>query len=258
MKTMQWKELIRSYDERRDIIVPGSEAATLEFSIDHFLAIANDAIVQRGLFTVALSGGSTPKAIFQGLATEQYRNQVDWKHVMLFWSDERTVSPDHEDSNYRMAMHAGFASLPILPENIFRMKAEGDVEQAAKDYEAIVKAKVPSQAFDLIMLGMGEDGHTASLFPKTHGLHANDRLIIGNFIPQKNTWRMTMTFTCINAAHHIAIYVIGKSKAEMVKHVFTSPYDPDNLPVQRVGSPTHKALWILDQGASQGILVNGS
>ena len=101
------------------------------------------------------------------------------------------------------------------------------------------------------MLGMGEDGHTASLFPRTHGLHSQDRWVVANYIPEKHTWRMTLTFECINAAKHISIYVLGKSKSSMVKRVLSNPYEPDELPIQRIGIPEHKALWILDQDASK-------
>lgn len=242
---------IFSFDDRRDIIVPGSHVDTITYCTKHFIDIANHAIQSFGACSVALSGGSTPKTIFQQLASPTYRKHIDWSKMLIFWSDERCVPPDHPDSNYRMAMDAGFATLPIPKQNIFRMPADSDdIEQAAISYEKLMAKYVPSGSLDLIMLGMGEDGHTASLFPRTHGLHAEGRIAIANFIPQKDTWRMSMTFDCINAAHHIAIYVLGKSKAQMVKHVLTSPYDPDNFPIQNIGTRSHKALWILDADAA--------
>lgn len=163
---MNLKNLIQSYDERRDVIIPGDEKATLQFCIEHFIESANLAIDQQGYFAVALSGGSTPKNIFKGLVSEQYRNKIDWTKVLIFWSDERSVPPDDPESNYHMAMEAGFKKLPIKPDQIFRMKAEGDIEEEAKEYERLIQEKIPSKRFDLVMLGMGEDGHTASLFPK--------------------------------------------------------------------------------------------
>ncbi len=245
--------MINAYDDRRDIAIPGDKQKTLEFCIQHFINKANEAITDNGYFAVALSGGSTPKAIFEGLARKENVEKVDWERVMLFWSDERCVPPEDPDSNYRMAMESGFVTLPIPLENIHRMKAEDDPEQYAKQYEEIIEEKLSGQPFDLVMLGMGGDGHTASLFPKTHGLHAPERKVIANYIPQMDTWRMTLTFDCINEAKEIVIYVLGESKAEMVKRVFTGNYDPDNLPVQRVGTATHKALWIMDDGAGRGV-----
>lgn len=249
-----WRELIGSYDERRDIVIPGDFDASLSFCIEHFLDIANESITSHGHFAVALSGGSTPNSIFKRLALPEYQSRLDWSCVWLFWSDERSVSPEHSDSNYGMAMTSGLAALPIPPENIFRMHAEENIEENAKAYEALLRTKLSSQSFDLVMLGMGEDGHTASLFPQTHGLHVEDRLVIANYIPQKHTWRMTLTFDCINGARNIALYIFGKNKAETVKKVLTSSYNPDLLPAQRIGLSIHKALWILDKDASRALL----
>ena len=243
-------KLIQSFDERRDLCIPGGHAAAIAMSVDHFLAAASTAIAQKGLFAVALSGGSTPKEIYTQLASEENRNKVDWSRFLVFWSDERNVPPDHPDSNYRMAMEAGFAALPIPHDQIFRMKGEGDIEQHSIEYEALIQKHVPKQTFDLIMLGMGEDGHTASLFPETHALQTLNRLAVANFLPKKNVWRMTLTYDCINAAEHIAIYVLGKNKAPMVREVLTGPYEPDKLPIQKIGTPAHHALWIMDAEAA--------
>jgi 6-phosphogluconolactonase len=253
MNSKNWRQSIQAFDTRRDLIVPGDHQSTLQFCTDHFLMIGHEAIEDHGYFAVALSGGSTPKAIYQSLADPLHRTKLDWGRVWLFWSDERSVPPYDPESNYYMAINAGFGNLPIPPQNIHRMQAEGDIEQGALAYEKLIRSKLPDTRFDLVMLGMGEDGHTASLFPKTHGLHAEERLVIANYIPQKSTWRMTLTFECINAGRDIAIYVMGKSKREMVKHIFTGPYEPDELPIQRVGTPEHKALWILDQEAFTNI-----
>ncbi|MCP5507552.1 MAG: 6-phosphogluconolactonase [Chlamydiales bacterium] len=217
----------------------------------HFIECANIAIDDHGYFAVALSGGSTPKAIFHGLSSPAFRDQVDWSRVVLFWSDERCVPPDHSDSNYHMAMEAGFSTLPIPIENIFRMKGEDDPEESALKYEKIIADKLGGAPLDLVMLGMGSDGHTASLFPKTHGLHpAKDRLAIANYIPQLDTWRLTLTFRCINEADYIAIYVLGTQKAEMVKKVFNGTFDPDIYPVQNIGTARNHALWIMDDDAA--------
>lgn len=254
---MNWKNQMQAYDERRDIAIPGDLPATIQYSVDQFLSIAATAIERKGVFTVALSGGSTPKAIYERLAAKENRKRIDWSKVQLFWSDERYVPHDHPESNYLMAMEAGFSKLPIPSQNIFPIPIIDEAwDESAKIYEELILMNIPSKQFDLVMLGMGEDGHTASLFPKTHGLHPNKRLVIANYIPQKDCWRITLTFDCINSAHHISIYALGKSKASMIKRVLNNPYDPDTLPVQRIGTDSHKALWILDKDAASLILPN--
>lgn len=238
--------LIQAFDVRRDIALPGSKEKTIDFCIDHFIQQAEAALKDRPYFSVALSGGSTPKAIFEGLAK---RKRIPWERVLLFWSDERCVPPDHPDSNYRMAMTA-LAPLNIPPENIFRMHGEEPPETAAKNYDLLLREELPALRFDLMMLGMGEDGHTASLFPKTHALHTVGQMATANFLPEKKTWRLTLTYDCINNSAHTTIYVLGKNKAEIIARVLNGPYEPDTYPVQKVGTPTHKALFILDADAA--------
>jgi 6-phosphogluconolactonase len=248
---MEWEKQIHAYDSRRDLVIPGDAKETLLFCAEQFIQIGNAAIQEKGKFNVALSGGSTPKALFQLLASPLFNTRLPWEHVILFWSDERNVPPDSPDSNYKMAMDSGFSLLPVPKENIHRMPAEGlEIVVAAKTYEQLILDLVPKASFDLVMLGMGEDGHTASLFPKTHGLHAEGSLVVANFLPDKNVWRMTLTFECINAAQHISLYVIGKSKSPMVKEAFSNHYDANEIPVERIGTRTHKALWILDKEAA--------
>lgn len=248
---------IKRFDERRDIVIGGSVKETIDFCIEHFLRVGNKAIADHGFFSVALSGGSTPKAIFEGLCQPYNKDRIDWTKVLLFWGDERAVLPTDADSNYRMAMEAGLKHLPISKDHIFRMEAETDIEKNALEYEQTIREILPSNSFDLVMLGMGDDGHTASLFPYTHALKTSGRLVVGNYIPEKDTWRMTLTFECINQAKNIVIYVLGKNKASMVKQVFTSLYDPTVLPIQQVGTAKHKALWILDGDAAAQLTVSG-
>lgn len=254
MNRFNWKADIQSLDARRDIIIPGDAQETVHFCVEQFLAIGQEAIAQRGFFTVALSGGQTPHAIFKALSLPANRDRLDWSKVLCFWSDERSVPPSHPESNYKTAMDAGLKALPLLKEHIFRMQAEENIEENALEYEKLIRQWVPSVSFDLLMLGMGEDGHTASLFPRTHGLHTKDRLVIANFVPQKETWRMSFTYECIHSAKVICIYAIGKNKESMVAQALTSFYDPDNLPIQRVGTDHHKALWILDYDSSRKLL----
>lgn len=243
----------RTFDERRDVLVIGDRQKTFAYCVEHFIEVGNKAIEDHGFFYVALSGGSTPKGIFNLLATPENRKRLPWDKVVLFWSDERSVPPDDPESNYRMAMDAGIATLGIPKDAIFRMVAEENIEANAEAYEKIIESKVPSASFDLVMLGMGDDGHTASLFPHTHGLHSNDKLVVANFVPAHDTWRMSLTYECINAAKNIVIYVIGKGKCQTLQAVLTGPYSPEDLPIQKVGTPEHRALWIVDRDAAADI-----
>ncbi len=250
MKASNWKTAIQPFDQRRDLVIPGDEAETVRFCTTQWIELAQEAIQERGCFIVALSGGQTPHAIFKSLSQAEHQKRVDWSKVLLFWSDERDVPLNHPESNYFMAMEAGLKSLPFDPKNIFPVPREQNREEAARLYEEQIRAHVPSLQFDLIMLGMGEDGHTASLFPYTDALHANHRLFVANNIPQKQVWRLTMTYACMDLARTICIYVMGEKKKERVAEVLLEGDDSDRLPVQRVGTPTHKALWILDRAAA--------
>ncbi len=237
--------MLTHWDERRDITIPGDTEATLDFAASHWIALARHAIAKKGRFAVALSGGSTPKAIFEKLKT--MRDAVDWRAVHLYWSDERAVSADHPDSNYKMAMDAAFSHLPIG--QIHRMKGESLIEKYALEYEELIKKELGATLFDLVMLGVGEDGHTASLFPGSAGLDENKRLVIANHIPQKNSWRMTLTFRCINESAQAVVYALGPSKQEIVPLVLKSAL-PSSYPASYVGTAEQKALWILDSQAS--------
>lgn len=237
------KNEIQSFDDRRDLVV--AENAP-EFAAEHWLHTAVRSIQQNGRFAVALSGGSTPKAIYEKLIFAK----LDWSKVWLFWSDERAVPPTDPDSNYHMAMAAAFSKLPIPPNQIFRMKAEEDIEKSAKDYEETIRRHLDKHLFDLVMLGVGEDGHTASLFPNTSALSITDKLAAANYIPDKKTWRLTLTFPCINQSRHIAIYALGKSKQTIVPKVIDAPIDSP-YPASRLGALGHKALWILDPDSAK-------
>lgn len=240
-----------NFDERRTITIPGDVKATLQFCATHFIEAYKKAILQKGSFKVALSGGSTPKSLFALLTAPPYKEQIDWNKVHLFWSDERAVSPEDPDSNFHMAMESGFSKVGIPLTQIHRMIAESYIEKQALAYEELLRKETPT-GFDYLMLGMGEDGHTASLFPQTAGLSILKRWVIANYIPQKSVWRMTLTFDCINSAQNIVLYVLGKSKQEKVLEIFSQK--PEIYPVEQVGVNQHKALWILDDEAANLLL----
>jgi 6-phosphogluconolactonase len=243
------------WDERREIAIPGDFQTTVLFAAEHFITTANNAIKHHNKFFVALTGGSSPKPIYALLASPTYRDKIPWEKVYLFWVDERSVPPDHEESNYRMAMEAGFKNLPVPKNQIFRMVAEENIELNARYYEERIKQVLEGTPFDLILLGMGTDGHTASLFPRSEGIYEERKWVIANFIPEKNTWRMTFTLPLINAANHIVFYVFGKDKADTLMHVLKEKrINSSALPASRVGTKKHRALWIIDKDAATLLL----
>ncbi len=237
------------FDSRRNLFIGKTEEEALLFAVENWMHTAARALQQTGKFAVALSGGSTPKAIYQRLSL--LPKEIDWTKVFLFWGDERSVAPDHPDSNYRMAMEH-FSKLPIPEHQIFRMKAEADIEKNAKDYEEKIRHTLRKSLFDLVMLGIGEDGHTASLFPNTKALSVTKELVCANDVPQKMTQRMTLTYPCINESAKIAIYALGKSKQEIVPKVLNAPI-VSPFPTSAIGTEKSPALWILDSQAAANL-----
>ncbi|MCB1113194.1 MAG: 6-phosphogluconolactonase [Chlamydiia bacterium] len=237
------EEILKDIDDRRFIAVPGDEKETVAFAVERWVTEAKRAINQYGIFNCALSGGSTPKKIYQALL--KHKKELDFSKVRLYFSDERCVPLNDPESNFHMAWNAGFKEL-VTRDQIFPVYDTGDPKEDAKRYNE----KVDGVVFDLIMLGMGDDGHTASLFPKTHALQAKGEDVVANFLPEKEVWRITFTFEAINNGRHINFYVMGKGKSETIKKIFLGPYDPTTFPSQAVGTPSNKALWILDQEAA--------
>jgi 6-phosphogluconolactonase len=218
-----------------------------------FIAVALAAIRDHGRFTTALSGGSTPKSLYSVLA----KAALPRDKIFFFWSDERHVPPDHPDSNYRMANEALLSKVPIPPENIFRVPAEEDADTAAQDYEQTIKSffhlrpdELPR--FDLILLGLGPDGHTASLFPGTAALSETKRLVVANWVETLKAHRITFTYPVLNHAACVMFLVSGSDKADMVRTVLED--EQANLPSQKVQPVNGKLLWMLDQGAASKLL----
>lgn len=248
---------IYHFDERRNIVFPGDDKQTIDFAVKHFIEAGQKAIEEKGRFVVALSGGSTPKKIYQTLSKPHYREALNWKDVFIFWGDERSVPPTDKDSNYHMAMTCGLDKLNIPKENIHRMPADRkDRDEAAKEYEKVIRETLAGNNFDYVMLGMGPDGHTASLFPDTKALSVSEKWVVPNEVPQKSTWRMTFTYPLINSADHIVFYIMGEEKREMLANVL---FDEENkFPAARIGSARHPALWIVEEKASERLLKEWS
>lgn len=206
--------------------------------------------------TVALSGGSTPRALYQLLADpkEPFRDQIAWDKTHFFFSDERHVPPDHPDSNYRMVNEAMFSRVPVPPQNIHRVHAENPVaEEAAKAYETDLRKffgeAIP--AFDLLLLGLGEDGHTASLFPHSSALKETERLVVAPWVTKFNAYRISLTLPVLNNAKSVVFLVTGASKAEVLNEVIKGDKKPDLYPAQAI-SPTNGAVsWFIDKAAAR-------
>lgn len=216
------------------------------------VALSRPAISERGRFTLALAGGSTPKALYQLLAHERYAGQLEWAHVHLFWGDERCVPSDHPDSNYRMVREALLQQVPLLTENIHPMHGDIDPAQASAEYEQRLRVFFGNglPVFDLILLGMGDDGHTASLFPGTATIYEQQRWVIGHYVEKLDVWRLTLTPPVLNAAANVAFLVAGKSKAERLRDVLKGPFQPDVLPAQIVKPTGGQLLWLVDEDAA--------
>src|ERR1044071_653885 len=178
-------------------VLPDAAAVAKE-AAEHVVRMAAEAIRQRDSFSIALSGGRTPKALYELLAGEPYSSRINWGKVEVFFGDERCVPPGHADSNFRMASEALLDHVPIRPERIYRMRGEIEPEAAAMEYGQLLKAKFGEEGVDLALLGMGDDGHTASLFPETAALKETKHRCVANFVPKLNTWRITMSAPFLN------------------------------------------------------------
>jgi 6-phosphogluconolactonase len=214
---------------------------------EHFVTLAAEAIAARGRFVVTLSGGSTPRAAYSLLASDEFAARVDWPRVHVFWGDERCVPPDHHDSNYRMAREAWLDKVPILADNIYRIQGELDPHQAATDYQAELETVLGAAGrFDLILLGMGTDGHIASLFPAATALEERERPAVAVYVEQLQTWRVTLTLPIINAARHVLFLVSGVAKAETLARVRAG----EPLPASLVQPIQGQLTWLVDQNAA--------
>jgi 6-phosphogluconolactonase len=222
---------------------------------EYFVARSNETVEKRGLFTVALSGGSTPKLLFQLLAAphEPFRDRVAWPSVHFFWSDERHVPPDHADSNYRMANEALLSHVPISQNNVHRILSENpNATAAAEAYEttlwALAEGGLPR--LDLILLGLGPDGHTASIFPGSEVLRETKHLVAAPWVEKLNTYRITMTLPLLNNGGSVVFLVSGKEKAEIVKAVLEGP---KQYPAQEINPTDGELIWMLDEKAGSDI-----
>ena len=222
---------------------------------DKFKQLANEAVEKKGIFNVALSGGSTPKAMFDLLSEEPYRDLMPWSKIHLFWGDERHVPLDNKDSNYRMTKEHLLSKISIPSGNVHRIEAENsDAKEVANKYQKHLQqyfnlSEMETPQFDLVFLGMGDDGHTASLFPGTDAVHDFENLVAAPWVEKFNSHRITITPKVINNSDRVIFLVKGEEKADALVRVLEGEKDIDRYPAQVV-NPTHgSVLWLCDRAA---------
>jgi 6-phosphogluconolactonase len=243
-----------------DLEVLPTAALAAEAAARRFVSVASDAIRSRGEFVVALSGGSTPGSMYARLAAEPLASSLDWSRVQVLWGDERCVPPDHEASNYRMACEALLDRVPVPEANVHRIRGEDDPAEAATGYERVMRGVLrtptgpprdtPGARIDLVLLGLGEDGHTASLFPGGAVAHDSPVWVRAAYVPAVSAWRVTLTPVIINAAAEVLILVSGGAKAAILRKVLEGPRRPHELPAQLIAPAAGRLLWFLDAPAA--------
>jgi 6-phosphogluconolactonase len=212
---------------------------------------AQHSIARSGSFTLVLSGGSTPANTYRQLVDTTQLRELDWSSIHIYWGDERCVPPDHDQSNFRMTQQVLLDHIDVPEGNLHRMACEVDPEVGAEAYEQLLRTHFVDQAFpcfDLIMLGLGEDGHTASLFPETDILEERQRWVAPIFVPHLDSWRISLTLPVINAARHVAFLVSGESKAVVLNEILEA--QTSNFPAKRI-SPTGELTWFVDHAAAK-------
>jgi 6-phosphogluconolactonase len=257
------RKLLRAYEGGQnsraraypgDLRVYGDAGQLARAAAELFVNTAAESIEARGRFWVALSGGATPRRLYKLLATSTFSNRVDWGRISIFWGDERYVTADDSDSNYRMTAQALLQHVPIPFTHVYRVPTEIDPPQAAAAaYEHEIRHcfkvfdSVPQ--FDLIYLGLGTNGHTASLFPRSPALKETSRLVLADFVAEMNDWRITMSTSLLNRGRTVAFLVTGQEKAGVLREVLLGPRDPARLPAQLI-APEGTLLWMVDEASA--------
>jgi len=241
----------------RIVVEPTAQEAT-EFVADLMRSVICESVASDGFCSIALAGGTTPHALYKQLAREVFRCEVPWENVAIFFGDERDVPQDHVESNYCMAQEALLDDIPVRPDQVYPMPADSDdLQQSADRYEQLVRDKLPCGAdevprFDLVLLGMGGDGHTASLFPHTESVEETDRLVISQFVPVLGRTRMTFTFPLINAAKNVVALVTGEDKAATIAALLGDDEEQRAaLPLSRVRLADGQLVLVMDSAAAR-------
>lgn len=221
---------------------------------EFFVTQSQEAILSRGRFSVALSGGETPASLYSLLASEAYRSRIEWDKVFIFWGDERCVPPSNVESNYNMAQMNLLNHIQVPPDNIYRIQGELKPEKAAEQYEQQLSdffgTGKGNPRFDLVLLGLGSDGHTASLFPHSDALYVKGQWVTANFVEDLRSWRVTLTAEALNAAANVVFLVSGEGKAKAVQAILEDEYQPETYPAQLIDPRNGNLVWLLDQSAA--------
>jgi 6-phosphogluconolactonase len=240
----------------REIRILADGAAIAKRAAQEFVQAAAAAVRAKGSFNVALAGGSTPKALYSLLVNDpSLRSQVPWDKIRLFFGDERHVGPGHPDSNFRMATEAMISHVPLTKDQVLRIKGEyPDTAEAAREYEQALQSYFKLKPgeyprFDFLLAGMGNEGHTLSLFPGTKALHADGRIVVRNWVGKLYTERITLTAPAASNAAQIIFMVTGADKACALKAVLEGPFEPEQLPAQLLQPQNGKLLWLVDAAA---------
>lgn len=244
----------------RTVLVCKTQEEVFEAAAQFFCEKIPGSSTSGASFSIALSGGSTPRGLFRLLAADPSRSQCHWPSCKIFWGDERCVPPDHSDSNFRMAKESLLDHVPIAPDQVFRMEGEREPEDAALRYGEVLSKHVKRgennlPRFDLVLLGIGPDAHTASLFPNTTALQETQRTVVANWVEKLQTFRITLTPPVLNAAKDVIFLVSGHDKAQAVQAVLEGPRTPQLYPAQLVSLSSGQVTWMMDQAAAS-LLTN--
>jgi 6-phosphogluconolactonase len=228
-------------------------ASLAEAAARHIVESTQAAIDDRQVFSLVLSGGSTPRELHLRLAHPPFRDEIDWSRVHVFFGDERCVPPDDPRSNYHMAEETLLSQVPVPREHIHRFRGELDPAEAAKQYELELKAFFGAEPprFDLVLLGMGDNGHTASLFPRLTAVHEQERWVVAEYVAEVEMWRLTLTPVVLNSGREVIFLVAGSAKATMLREVLEGPYAPDERPAQIVRPSPGDVMWLVDAAAAE-------
>jgi 6-phosphogluconolactonase len=233
-----------------NLLIRETPQELIEVAAQKIVTAARESIAARGIFSIVLAGGSTPGALYELLTQPAWREQIDWKRTRVFFGDERAAPPDSDLSNFRMAQNKLLSRVPLPATNIHRMEAErDDLENAARDYEVLLREYSP---LDLVLLGMGGDGHTASLFPNSPALEEENKLCVATPVASQepHVRRLTLTFPAINSARRVWILVTGQSKAARVQQVLETKSPVRSTPIAGVAPQSGKLIWMLDKDAA--------
>ena len=246
----------------REIRILEDGAAIAKHAAREFVQAAASAVHEKGSFNAVLAGGSTPKTLYSLLVNDPtLRSQVPWDKIHLFFGDERHVAPDHPDSNFRMATETLISKSPVKPEQVTRIKGEyPDADRAALEYEKALREYFKLKngeypRFDLVLAGMGNEGHTLSLFPGTKALHADGRIVVRNWVGKLYAERITLTAPAASNAARVIFMVTGADKAPALKGVLEGPFEPEQLPAQLLQPKNGKLLWLVDAAAGSMLSI---